>query len=49
MYHLCWASQVVWRRHQALQQQLVPEIMSQRAEANEHDISNVLYGMADSG
>jgi hypothetical protein len=50
VYELCKAPRVIREQHQAaLQQQLVPAFMAKCAEANAQDISNVLYGMADSG
>jgi hypothetical protein len=49
VYALCQAPQVIRRQHQAALQQLVPAFMEKRADANAQDISNVLYGMADSG
>jgi hypothetical protein len=50
VYALCKAPEVIRRQHQAtLQQQLVPAFLAKCAEANAQDISNVLYGMADSG
>jgi hypothetical protein len=50
VYALCKAPRVMMRQHQAaLQQQLVPAFMAKCAEAIAQDISNVLYGMADSG
>jgi hypothetical protein len=50
VYALCTAPEVIRRQHQAtLQQQLVPAFLAKCAEANAQDISNVLYGMADSG
>jgi hypothetical protein len=49
VYYLCTAPQVIRQQHQAaLQQHLVPAFMAKSAEANAQDISNVLYGMADS-
>jgi hypothetical protein len=50
VYALCQAPQVIRQQHQeALQEQLVPAFMAKCAQANAQDISNVLYGMADSG
>jgi hypothetical protein len=50
VYALCQAPQDIRQQHQAaLQEQLVPAFMAKCAEANAQDISNVLYGMADSG
>jgi hypothetical protein len=49
VYALCKAPQVIRQQHQAALQQLVPAFMEKCAEANAQDISNVLYGMADSG
>jgi hypothetical protein len=50
VYALCTAPRVIRQQHQAaLQEQLVPAFMAKCAEANAQDISNVLYGMADSG
>jgi hypothetical protein len=50
VYVLCKAPGAIWLQHQAvLQQQLVPAFIAKCAEANGQDISNVLYGMADSG
>jgi hypothetical protein len=50
VYALCKAPQEIRQQHQAtLQQQLVPAFMEKCVEANEQDISNVLYGMADGG
>jgi flagellin-specific chaperone FliS len=50
VYALCKAPQVIRRQHPAaLQQQLVPAFLEKCADANAQDISNVLYGMADSG
>jgi hypothetical protein len=50
VYALCKAPKSIMRQHQAvLQQQLVPAFMEKCAEANAQDISNVLYGMADTG
>jgi hypothetical protein len=49
VYALCTAPQVIRQQHQAvLQQQLVPAFMAKCADSNAQDISNVLYGMADS-
>jgi hypothetical protein len=49
VYALCKAPQAIRQQHEAtLQQQLMPVFMAQCAEANAQDISNVLYGMADS-
>jgi hypothetical protein len=50
IYALCLAPAAIRQQHTAaLQQQLVPAFVAKCAEANAQDISNVLYGMADSG
>jgi hypothetical protein len=50
VYALCKAPPAIRRQHKAkLQEQLVPAFMAKCAVANAQDISNVLYGMADSG
>jgi hypothetical protein len=49
VYYLCTAPQVIRQQHHAaLQQHMVPAFMANCAQANAQDISNVLYGMADS-
>jgi hypothetical protein len=50
IYALCKAPPLIRQQHTPeLQQQLVPTFMSQHANANAQDTSNVLYGIAASG
>jgi hypothetical protein len=50
IYALCLAPAAIRQQHTAaLQQQLVPAFVAECADASAQGISNVLYGMADSG